>query len=229
MKILVVEQDETKSNRLCVICEELKGSCDQAFDLDRGLELATANKYDMILVGHYGAKSATKNMVTNLRLECGVPLIVLSEDNDVASKIELLNSGADSFLTSDFTDEELLAVIKSVLRRYYKDFGVNLYEFKCLQVNFFERSVKINGEDVQIVAKMYDLFEYLIRNKEIILSKNTLFNRVWGFESETTFSVVEVYISKLRKLLEKGELAGQLLTIKNAGYCWTEKDTSANI
>ena len=104
---------------------------------------------------------------------------------------------------------------------------MNLYEFKSLQVNFFERSVKINGEDVQIVAKMYDLFEYLIRNKEIILSKNTLFNRVWGFESETTFSVVEVYISKLRKLLEKGELAGQLLTIKNAGYCWTEKDTSA--
>lgn len=227
MKILVVDQDENNNNRLCEICSQLKGNCDQAYDLDRGLELATSNKYDFILVGHYGIKSATKNMITKLRLECGVPLVVISSDSDVATKIDFLNCGADSFLTTNFTDEELIAVIKAVLRRYYRDYGVNIYEFKSLQVNFFERSVKINGENVQIVAKMYELFEYLIRNKEIILSKNTLFNRVWGFESETTFSVVEVYISKLRKLLETGGLAGQLLTIKNAGYCWTEKDTSS--
>ena len=77
MKILVVEQDETKSNRLCVICEELKGGCDQAFDLDRGLELATANKYDMILVGHYGAKSATKNMVTNKKKQLNSSVVFI--------------------------------------------------------------------------------------------------------------------------------------------------------
>ena len=75
---------------------------------------------------------------------------------------------------------------------------------------------------------MYEVFEYMVRHKEIIISKNTLFNRVWGFESETTFSVVEVYISKLRKLLEKGGLSNHLQTIKNAGYLWTEKENANN-
>ena len=145
---------------------------------------------------------------------------------DVDTKIDLLNSGADSFMIYDYNENELIAVVGSILRRYYKDFGVNIYDFKSLQVNFYEKTVKINGESINIVAKMYELFEYLIRHKEIILSKNTLFNRVWGFESETTFSVVEVYISKLRKVLEQGGLANHLLTIKNAGYCWTEKENN---
>ncbi len=228
MKFLIVEQNEDKNHKIAKLLSEYGGGseCESAFDLERGLELGIANKYDMIILGHTGIKNATKNLIIKLRQENSVPLIILSNENDVDTKIDLLNSGADSFMIYDYNENELIAVVGSILRRYYKDFGVNIYDFKSLQVNFYEKTVKINGESINIVAKMYELFEYLIRHKEIILSKNTLFNRVWGFESETTFSVVEVYISKLRKVLEQGGLANHLLTIKNAGYCWTEKENN---
>lgn len=226
MKLLVVDKSEEQSGRLCGLFENFEGGaqCSSVDNIDRGLDNAIANKYDLIILGITEIKSAAKNFITKLRQECGTPLIVLTRDKDVATRVEYLNIGADSCMNYDVSDEELYAVAVAILRRLYKDFGVNIYKFKSLQVNFFEKTVKIDEENISIVAKMYELFEYLIRNKEIILSKNALFNRVWGFESETTFSVVEVYISKLRKILERSGLAGQLLTIKNAGYCWTEKD-----
>lgn len=226
MKILLVENEEKNCKKIAdTFCEYGGGSsCELAEDLARGLEMACAGKYDLIIIGLKSNNKAIKNMISKLRLECSIPLIVLLEDNDIATKVELLNSGADSCLLYDYDKEELLAVASSILRRYYRDFGMNVYEFKNLRVNFFEKKVKIDGEDVDIVAKMYDLFEHLIRHKDMILSKETLFNRVWGFDSETTFSVVEVYVSKLRKTLEKGGLAQHLQTIKNAGYRWTEKE-----
>lgn len=230
MKFLIVEQNEGINHNISVLLSEYKGgsTCDSAYDLDRGLDMAIGGKYDMIVIGCNGIKTAVKNLITKVRVDNSVPIVVLSNDKDLEVKIDLLNSGADSYMPYDFDNNEFLAVINSVLRRYYCNFGTNIYEFKNLQINFFERSVKIDGEQMNIVAKMYEVFEYMVRHKEIIISKNTLFNRVWGFESETTFSVVEVYISKLRKLLEKGGLSNHLQTIKNAGYLWTEKENANN-
>lgn len=225
MKILIVESDENTSKKLCKTFAEYGGGsvCEVAGDLDRGLEIGLAGKYDFIIVGHGGNRDATKNMITKLRAECSIPLVVLLPDDDTTRKVVFLNSGADACLRYDCEEAELLAVIGAVLRRYYRNFGINVYEFKNLKINYFEKSVKIDGEDVGVVAKTYDLIEYLTRHKGIIVSKETLFNRVWGFDSETAISVVEVYISKLRKLLEKGGLSAHLQTVKNAGYCWSEK------
>ncbi len=227
MKFLIVEKIEEINHKLCKLLTEYGGGseCESAYDLDRGLDLGVHNKYDMIVLGHAGIKAETKNYIVKLRQTNSIPLLILSNEQDLETKIDLLNSGADSYMIY-CDDNELLAVVGAILRRYYKDFGANIYEYKNLEINFFERTVKINGGKMNVVAKMYELFEYLVRHKEIFLSKNTLFNRVWGFESETTFSVVEVYVSKLRKMLEQGGLANQLITVKNVGYCWTEKETT---
>lgn len=225
MKILIVENDEKICSKIVDTFSEYNGgsSCEVADSLDRGLEIACAGNYDLIVVGYKDNSTAIKNMISKLRIECSIPLVVLLENNEIAKKTAFLNSGADACLLYDYDKEEFLAVASAVLRRYYRDFGMNVYSFKNLRVNFFEKKVKINGEDVDIVAKMYDLFEHLIRHREIILSKEVLFNRVWGFDSETSFSVVEVYVSKLRKILKNGGLDQHLNTIKNAGYRWTEK------
>ena len=66
--------------------------------------------------------------------------------------------------------------------------------------------------------------EYLVRNKEMIITKEQLFNRIWGFESETIWSVVEVYVSNLRKLLKKYNYHTYLKTLRNVGYMWSEKE-----
>lgn len=230
MKFLIIDSNVEQNKKIKTTLTENWDNvvCETAFDLERGLELGLANRYDLIVLAHNSIKSETKKFITTLRLNCSIPLIILSSDNDIATKIDFLNSGADNCLPYDCDENEFIAYANAVLRRFYHDFGVNLYEFKNLQVNFFERSVKIDGEKISIVAKMYDLFEYLIRHKEIILSKITLFNRIWGVDSETTFSVVEVYVSKLRKILEPYGLSKHLLTIKNEGYSWTEKENPNN-
>lgn len=226
MKFLIIDKDEQSNNKLCKMLSEYggKSECDSVFDYEKGLEVGIANKYDAIILLNSEIASNTKKLIVHLRQASEVPFIVLVKKFDTAEKIEMLNNGADGYLSYDCSKEELFAVIGAVLRRYYRDFGSNIYEFKNLKVNFFEKSVKIDGVNMPIVAKMYDLLEHLIRHKEIIIAKTTLFNRVWGFESETSFSVVEVYVSKIRKMLEASGLSSHLLTIKNAGYCWTEKE-----
>ena len=81
---------------------------------------------------------------------------------------------------------------------------------------------KINGKYVKVSGKMYDILEYLIRNRNIIIPKEQLFNRIWGFDSETIITVTEVYISNLRKLLAKYGESNHLKTVKNVGYMWSE-------
>ena len=176
MKFLIVEQNEGINHNISVLLSEYKGgsTCESAYDLDRGLDMAMVGKYDMIVIGCNGVKTAVKNLITKVRVDNSVPIVVLSNDKDLEVKIDLLNSGADSYMPYDFDSNEFLAVINSVLRRYYCNFGTNIYEFKNLQINFFERSVKIDGEQMNIVAKMYEVFEYMVRHKEIIKKKNTL-------------------------------------------------------
>lgn len=226
MKILIVENDEIKNKKLFNILSKYGGEskCEQAFNFDRGLVMASMGKFDLLVVGANDNVAAIKSIIAKVREESGAPIVILHDDLMVSQKVDFLNSGADICLPYDSDQKELFAVIGAIMRRFNQSFGTNIYEFKNLKVNFFEKTVQVNGENIGIVAKMYDLLECLIRYKEIILSKETLFNKIWGFDSETAFSVVEVYVSKLRKVLSTSGLDKHLLTVKNAGYSWTEKE-----
>ena len=91
-----------------------------------------------------------------------------------------------------------------------------------MKFDLVHKSVTIGGEKLDIVGKTYDILEYLVRDKEIIIPKEQLFNRVWGFDSDTVWSVVEVYVSNLRKILKQYDYHKYLRTIRNVGYMWTE-------
>ncbi|MDE6967422.1 MAG: response regulator transcription factor [Clostridia bacterium] len=226
MKILVIERKDNITMDICKLFTNFAGGSDieTENDLDKGIDKAVANRYDLVIIPYKGAKTVIRNAILKLRLSCSTPLIVISNDTEVSTIIDYLYSGADVCLPYQYNEEQLLAVAHSLIRRSTNNFVTNKYIFKNLEIDFFEKTVKINGEDIGCVAKMYDCFEYLVRHKDLIISKTTLFNRVWGFESETIFSVVEVYISKLRSMLKGTGLDKYLKTIKNAGYTWTEKE-----
>ena len=86
-----------------------------------------------------------------------------------------------------------------------------------------QKKVTINGEIIECIGKTYDILEYLVRNKEIIIPKEQLFNRIWGYDSDTIWSVVEVYVSNLRKVLKPYGYHLYLKTLRNVGYMWSEK------
>ena len=90
------------------------------------------------------------------------------------------------------------------------------------------KMLKINGEYIKLAGKMYDIVEYLIRNRNMIISKEQLFNRIWGYNSDTIVTVTEVYVSNIRKTLEKYDAKKYLKTIKNIGYMWSDKEDNEN-
>ena len=95
---------------------------------------------------------------------------------------------------------------------------------KKLKFDISQKKVTINDEPLELTGKSYDILEYLIRNNDIIITKEQLFNRIWGFESETIWSVVEVYVSNIRKTLKKYDYHIYLKTLRNVGYMWSEKE-----
>ena len=104
------------------------------------------------------------------------------------------------------------------------DFVKEMREFKEMKFDISQKKVTINNESLDISGKSYDILEYLVRNKDIIITKEQLFNRIWGFESETIWSVVEVYVSNIRKVLKKYDYHIYLKTLRNVGYMWSEKE-----
>lgn len=149
------------------------------------------------------------------------PIIMLTARDADADKIVGLSSGADDYMTKPFERDELVARVEAILRRHNNNFKTT-YSNGRVELDFAGKIFRVDGKDVKLSGKMYDILEYLIRNRNMIISKEQLFNRIWGFDSETIITVTEVYISNLRKLLDKYGLREHLRTIKSVGYMWSE-------
>jgi two-component system response regulator CiaR len=161
-------------------------------------------------------------ILENIRKFSNVPVLMLTAKDTVQDKVRGLKLGADDYLTKPFYRDELLARTEALLRRYNNNFEGLRLTFREMKFDLVHKSVTIGGEKLDIVGKTYDILEYLVRNKEIIIPKEQLFNRVWGFDSDTVWSVVEVYVSNLRKILKQYDYHKYLRTIRNVGYMWTE-------
>ena len=149
---------------------------------------------------------------------------MLTAKDSVSDKVKGLKLGADDYMTKPFYRDELIARVNALLRRYNNNFNGFQVVFKDLKFDLSQKKVTINDEVLEITGKSYDILEYLVRNKDIIITKEQLFNRIWGFESETIWSVVEVYVSNIRKLLKKYDYHIYLKTLRNVGYMWSEKE-----
>lgn len=146
------------------------------------------------------------------------PVLILTAKDGIDDKLRGFNVGADDYLTKPFHREELLARIKALLKRSGHFYQENILTIGNLQINLQNRSVTVAEHDVQLNGKEFDLLVYLVENKNTIITKEQIFDRLWGFESDTSITVVEVYMSNLRKKL-KPDGADQLIkTLRNVGY-----------
>ncbi len=211
MKFLVIDDNNRTNQSIADILGKL-GNCDSAYDGVEGLYMAEAKAYDLVVTELILPKRSGIEIIRELRKKSNCPILIVSALNSVEKRIEGLKAGADDYLSKPFNNEELLVRAEAILRRYKNNFYSN-YNSKML---------KIKGEYVRMSGKIYDILECLIRSRNIIVSKDQLFNRIWGLDSDTVITVVEVYVSKLRKLLEGYGCVGYLKTIKNLGYMWSD-------
>lgn len=223
MKILIVEDDKNLNNTMA---EAFKAFADveQVFDGEEALFQAEQNIFDLIILDVMLPYVDGFTILEAIRKNSNVPVLMVTAKTMVEDRVKGLNLGADDYLTKPFYRDELVARVEALLRRYNNNFEGLKLVFKDLEFDIVHKIVRINGENINLNGKIYDILEYLIRNKDIIIPKEQLFNRIWGFESDTVWSVVEVYVSNLRKVLKDYDYAKYLKTVRNVGYMWSEKE-----
>ncbi|MBP5550570.1 MAG: response regulator transcription factor [Bacilli bacterium] len=224
MKILLVEDDKHLSKAMC---EMLKTVADvtPVYDGDEALYIfEQSNIYDLVILDIMLPGADGFTVLKAIREKSKSPVMMLTARDSVRDKVKGLNLGADDYLTKPFYRDEFLARVEALLRRSNNSFQGLQLKFKNLEFDITHKTVTIDGKPVEIVGKTYDILEYLVRNQDIIIPKEQLFNRVWGIDSETVWSVVEVYVSNLRKVLREYGYDGYLKTLRNVGYMWSEKN-----
>ena len=223
MKFLIID-DNNKSNQSIVDVLDKLGNCDKAYDGVEGLYMAESDFYDLIVLELILPKKTGLEVIKEIRKKSNCPIIIVSALKAVEKIIEGLRSGADDYICKPFNNEELLARAEALLRRYSNSF-YGKYVNNDIEFDFKSKMLKIKGQFVKLPGRTYDVLESLIRSRNTIVSKDQLYNKIWG-ASDTVMTVVEVYMSKLRKLLAEYGCERYLQTIKNFGYMWADTQES---
>ena len=218
MKLLIIEDDKQLSDTIKQTTEELFET-EQAYNGEEGLYLAEQNIFDGIILDIMMPEMNGYEVLKELRAKGNAtPVIMLTAKDGIADKIEGFKSGADDYLVKPFHREELLLRLEAIIRRAGGELKEHVLSFKELKLNIKTKTATIGGEAVKLNGKQFDLLEYLLTNQNIILTKEQIFDRIWGFESDTSTTVVEVYASNLRKNLKPFHYDGYIKTFRGLGY-----------
>lgn len=222
MKLLIIEDDKFLSDTIKETTQEMF-DIEQAFDGEEGLFLAEQNIFDCIILDIMLPNLNGYEVLHTLRQKnFTTPVIMLTAKDGIDDKIHGFKVGADDYLVKPFHREELLLRLEAIIRRSSGEFKENIITFLELKMNLKTKSASIRDEILKVNGKQFDLLEYLIRNKNTILTKEQIFDRIWGFESDTSTTVVEVYASNLRKSLKKFGYDQYIKTFRGLGYMLTE-------
>ena len=158
------------------------------------------------------------------QLPAYVPILMLSARDETGDKVHGLDVGADDYLTKPFEPAELLARIRALLRRHSaRAEGPVVLQVNSLEMNTASREVTINGRAVQLTAKEYELLELFMRHPGQVLTRDVIYDRVWGYDFGGESNIIEVYVRYLRQKLEEGGESRMLHTVRGAGYILREQ------
>lgn len=219
VKILLIEDDHQLSDSVRDFLVDI-GSVKQTFDGEEGEYLATEEPYDLFIVDLMLPLMNGLEIIKNIRKEkIETPVLVLTAKDSLEDKITGFDTGADDYLTKPFHREELIVRVKALLKRsgVYQD-DKRLMVDDDMWLNTENRQVTVDGQPLKLVGKEYEILAYLAQNKNIIVSREQIFDRIWGMDSDTTINVVNIYISNLRRKLEKAGRPKLIQTLRNVGF-----------
>lgn len=214
MRVLIIEDDKILSKTI-EQCISFKYDVDRAFDGEEGLAYAEQKIYDAIILDLMMPIMSGYDVLKKLRENKNyVPVLILTAKDALDDKLKGFRLGADDYLVKPFNREELIARIDAIIRRTSGSYSENTLEFKELKLDLNSRKIFINDEEIILQGKQFDVLEYLISFKNTIITKDQIFDKIWGFDSETSTNVIEVYTSYLRKELKKYDYDKYLKTIR---------------
>ncbi|MEK4484216.1 response regulator transcription factor [Psychrobacillus sp. FSL H8-0484] len=190
---------------------------------DAGLQHALQGNYDLIILDIMLPGISGFEICKQIRAVKNIPILFVSAKKEDIDKIRGLGLGADDYITKPFSPSELVARVKAHLARYERLAGnqnkSNTIYIHGISIDKSSRRVHINGEEVPFTTKEFDLFVFLVMHPNQVLSKEQLYENIWGFESAADVSTVTVHIGKLRGKIEREPAHPKLLeTVWGAGY-----------
>lgn len=222
MNVLVVEDEIKVSAFIKQGLEESGYEVQVAFDGEMGLRLASANKFDIILMDVIMPGINGFEVVKKLRNELDIhtPVIMLSALDQSDDIIEGLDSGADDYLTKPFKFGELLARLRAVSRRKHETniSPKNILKVSDIEINLDTKIVTRQGIEITLTAKEYTLLEFFMNNKNSVLNRVEILENVWDINFDAGTNVVDVYVNYLRKKIDKDFDVKLIQTVVGMGY-----------
>ena len=212
LQILVVEDEQSISNLIKIKLTRAGYACDCAYDGLAAVDMLDKKPYDLVLLDIM-LPGADGYEIMDYIAPLEIPVIFLTAKASVADRVKGLRMGADDYLTKPFEIIELLARVESVLRRYHKTEQV-LTEGN-LVIDTASRTVTKKGETISLTKKEFDLLLLFVRNKNIALYRETIYERIWGGEYMGDSRTVDLHVQRMRK---KAGLEEQIQTVYRVGY-----------
>ena len=219
-RILVVD-DEPQIRRSLQVNLEIKNYAAQtAVSGEEALHAMARWKPDLVIIDLLLPSMNGIELTRNIREQSAVPIIILSAVGDERKKVEALECGADDYVTKPFGMEELLARVRSALRRTIIVTGIEpIFRSGALSVNFERREVRLEDEPVKLTPTEYDLLKYMIQYSGKVLTHRTLLTAIWGEAYADQAQYLRVFIGQLRKKLERNTARPKyILTDPGVGY-----------
>lgn len=227
-KILLIEDDI----KICRILELKLRNENYLFDIandgNTGYSLVLKNEYHIILLDLMLPKISGEDLCKKIRTVSNVPIMVISAKSSTLSKINLFDIGADDYMTKPFDIDELIARIKVLLRNKAEFSTSSFISYSDIRIDLKETRVFINDLEIKLSKTEYDLLYYLMLNREIVLSRETILSNVWGYDYIGNEKIVDVYISYLRAKIENTEKK-YINTIRGFGYILKEEKIEKNL
>ncbi|SFC56000.1 response regulator transcription factor [Clostridium uliginosum] len=188
----------------------------EASNGEEGLLTFSKEKIDLIILDIMMPKMDGLTMLEKLREVSSVPVILLTAKGEEDDKLQGYDYGADDYITKPFSPKVLIAKVKVLLKRTREDIDSSIQNFNGLSINKLSHEVRVNGVDILLSPKEYELLIYLVTNMGISLSRDNILDNVWGIDYYGDIRTVDTNIKRLReKLLDKSNC---IVTVRGSGY-----------
>lgn len=218
MRVLIVEDEK---DICCFLKKSLESECyvvDTAPDGEEGLKLIRTGDYDMVVLDNNMPKKTGLEVCLELRAEeNSVPILMLSVQSETTTKVDLLNAGADDYLTKPFSIDELNARMKALLRRPKEIESENL-QIDDLFLDLSRHIVRRGEKEIYLTKKEFILLAYLLKNKGIVLSRSMIMEHVWDMNIDPFSNTIESHIMSIRKKIDLQKHKKLIHTVSGRGY-----------
>lgn len=217
MRILIAEDQKDLNLILYKKLTKEGYSVDRCFDGEDALHYLESASYDGVILDIMMPKKNGLQVLSSMRNRGDeTPVLFLTARDSIEDRVQGLDLGASDYLVKPFSFEELMARVRALTRRSASKNPV--LKVADLELDTVKRSVKRGGQDISLSAKEYALLEYMLRNKEIVLTRESIENNLWNFDYEGGTNLVDVYIRYLRKKIDEGFPVKLIHTVRGVGY-----------